>query len=293
MSSKGLIAATTALAFVATAGSASAAYQNNMFNTPLDPSSYGTLLASMDANDPASVTAAGHLTNGAPTGPWEWPFDANNFTTSGYRDSFDNNGTEVIVDETQLISEVYQVNSPQSFSDGGDQIDLLPGDRVYAYRLRLVHDSANTLNSMFEFQAIGAALAGTNESLATSLIIGRGVFLSDFYGGATPAAGNIPDALAGDFETFGGGAFGGKMDFQWTGPDSDQLQNNEEITLLLFARGPQQVGYGNATFVGDPGQVTGVDPNANGAPILIPVIPSPGALALAGVAMVAGIRRRR
>jgi hypothetical protein len=253
------------------AGSALAAFDSTIYDTGADPASYGTVVA--NAINPLDANAT-----------YNWPHDSNFFDNSGYISSV--GGTEF--DRTQLVSTVYEVNNTTVFTSGSDTITLDPGDRVFAYTLRLVNASANTVTSIFEAQITGVNTNGqpgsvTNpDAMAASLLKGRGVFAS--------AGLNLPDAAPGDFTDLG--AFGSAVDFFWNGNDTEQLQAGQEITLLLFAE-PSPIGYGAANFAGNPAQGSNSDPNANGAPILIPVIPTPGAAMLIGAATLASLGRRR
>ena len=259
----------------ALAGSAFGAYQNNMYDTGLAPSSYGTLVGSpFDTNT---------------DGGYNWPIDNPDDTTSGYIDELDiGGGTIIEFDRTQLISEVYRVNTQTTFNDGGDSITLNPGDMVFSYRIRLVGVSTSTLNSLKEVQLSQIGVPGVG--LATDRILGRGVYQGLTFSGSS-AATDIPDPGAGDLFSIPG--FGGSLDFKWTGPDTDHLQNSEEITLLMFTE-PSAITGGFMSFAGNPGQDSGVDPNANFAPVLIPTFPTPGSAALLlGAGVFAGVRRRR
>jgi hypothetical protein len=267
--------ACTIVGVVAVAGSAYGAYQNNMYDTgAAAPSSYATLVGSpFDTNT---------------DGGYNWPLDNLSDTTSGYIDELDiGGGTIIEFDRTQLISEVYRVNTQTIFNDGGDSITLNPGDMVFSYRIRLVQASTSTLNSLKEVQL--SQIGGPGVGLATDRILGRGVYQGLTFPGL-PAT-DTPDPGAGDLFEIPG--FGGSLDFKWTGPDTDHLQNSEEITLLMFTE-PSAITGGFMSFAGNPGQDSGVDPNANFAPVLIPTFPTPGTAALllsAGV--FAGARRRR
>ncbi|MEO1128644.1 MAG: hypothetical protein AAFX05_02930, partial [Planctomycetota bacterium] len=88
--------------------------------------------------------------------------------------------------------------------------------------------------------------------------------------------------------------FGAVVDWEWPA-ETGFLENNDEITLIMITD-PSQVGLGQANLIAPPGQPTGVDlvlqaPDA--PPVLIPRVPSPGALALCGIAGLSLARRRR
>lgn len=228
-------------------------YQNAMFQST-NPATYGTLVASLNIADTA----------------YDFPYDNNFFTHSGYIN--ENAGFEF--DRTELISEVYRVNQAQSFTVGADTINLSPNDMVFSYRIRLVEASTNTINALREFQAQGLSAIPGSDAMDANLLKGRGFYLSD-------GAVNTPTPQANDL--LNAGPFGSKVDFNWAGADIDQLDNDQEITLLLFSN-PSGWGNGTATFAAQPGQSAGTDPNANNAPILIPVLPSPGSVMILSLA---------
>lgn len=238
------------------------AYQNTMYQSGAHPSTYGSLVASLDIASTA----------------YDFPYDNNFFTHSGYINEIA--GFEF--DRTELITEVYRVTTPQTFTVGPDSISLNRNDMVFSYRIRLVEASTNTINALREFQVQGLSLIPGSDAMDANLLKGRGFHLS---GGAV----NTPDAELNDLSNFGG--FGSKVDFNWSGPDTDQLDNDQEITLLIFAN-PSVWGAGTANFVAQPGQASGTDPNANNAPVLIPVIPAPGSVMIVSLAGI-GLSSRR
>ena len=243
-------------------GTVLGAFQNTMYESAAHPSSYGTLVQSLNIADTA----------------YDFPFDNNFFTNSGYV----NEVAGFEFDRTELVSEVYRVNTAQSFMSGGNTINLSPNDMVFSYRLRLVEASTNTINTMREFQVQGINLLPGSDAMDANLLLGRGFHLS---GGAV----NTPEEQPADLLNLG--PAGSKVDFNWEGADTDQLDNSQEITLLLFTQ-PSSWGNGTATFAAAPGQSGGADPNAANAPILIPIIPAPGAAIAFGLAGI-GLSTRR
>lgn len=196
------------------------------------------------------------------------------FTTSGYVNEIAGN----VFDQTELTSRVYRVTSQTNLANG---LTLNVGDNVFAYTIRLVEDSANTVNSLREFQ-VGLLDFFGGTVMDGSVVTG--------YGHVTTSV-STPVANANDFEDLG--AFGASLDWQWGPADVDQLDNNEAITLLMFTM-PTLIGEGIGNFAAPPGQPTGVDPLATGAPVLIPIVPAPGgALALGALGIACAARRRR
>lgn len=247
-----------------TVGAAASAgvFDPAMYNSA-DPSGYGTLLAELNIADTS----------------YDFPFQAG-FSSSGYVNEF--NGVEF--DRTELVSRVYRVDTQTTFSMNGDSLTLNPGDQVFSYSITLVEQSSNTISSLAEFQ-VGRLDFGGNGALGMdeSVIIGRG-FVDTIVN--TPVGGDASDLSA-------VGDLGSSLDFQWPTDSSEQLMNDESITLLMFTRATQ-IGDGFANFSAPPGQQSLGDPNANGAPALIPIIPAPGAGALAALAVgFASVRRRR
>ena len=247
-------ATTGAVACVASAG----VFDATMYGAA-DPSSYGTQLAELNIASTA----------------YDFP-TAPGFTTSGFVNEFN----DVELDRTELTSRVFRVHTAQNL--GG--LSLAVGDYVFAYTIRLVEESTNTVSSMREFQ-VGLLDFVGGLGMDGSVVRGRG-FVSPTGGAASPLGGN-----AGDFEDLG--MFGASLDWQW-GPESDNhLDNDESITLLMFTS-PTAYAEGFANFIAPPGQPGGVDPVAANAPALVPVVPAPGPLATVVIAAGAfGIRRRR
>lgn len=233
-----------------------AVFNPGMFSSA-PPATYGTQIASLDVA----------------TTSYDFPFGAG-FTTSGYVDNFGS----VELDRTQLVSTVYRVNAPTNV--GG--VSLSTNDLVFAYTIRLVEASTNTVTTMKEFQ-VGLLNFGVGDRMDGSSVKGRGFVAT---GVPTPVGGN-----AGDLESIG--SFGASHDWEWgvTGPE--QLQNSQTITLLMFTE-PRPIVQGLGNFAAPPGQQAGVDPLASGAPVLIPAVPAPGAGALWAVsAGLLAARRRR
>jgi len=247
-----------ALAVGVFAGSASAVFDPTMYSVG-DISSFTNLVATLDVADTA----------------YNFPFDNGQFTTSGYVREVGGN----VIDSTGLVTNVYQVT--QQTDLGG--LTLNAGDMVWSYTIDLVSASTNTVSSLSEFQVGGLSFLGT-DVMDGSLVLGRGF--------VTPASGvDTPIGNAGDFEDLGG--FGSSLDWQWSDDVSMQLGNEETITLLMFTSAAL-IGEGLANFIAPPIQASGVDPIANGAPVLIPTaIPAPGAVGVLGMGALCVIRRRR
>lgn len=253
-----LLATTAILGSASLAGSASAVFDPAMYSVA-DIGSFTNLVATLDI---ASTS-------------YSFPFDNGQYTTSGYVREV---GGQVI-DSTGLVTNVYEVT--QQTNIGG--LTLNAGDMIWAYTIDLVSASTNTVTSLSEFQVGGLSFLGT-DVMDGSLVLGRG-FL-------TPGAGvDTPIGNPGDFEDLG--MFGSSLDWQWSDDVAMQLGNDETITLLMFTSAAL-IGEGLANFIAPPIQANGVDPIANGAPVLIPIaIPAPGA---AGVLLGFGLfssRRRR
>jgi len=243
---------------------ANAAFDSAMYNVSQSLASFSTQIAELDL---------------ATTG-YNFPFGGS-FTNSGY---VDEGPGGIELDRTELVARVYRVTTATTFMMGGDSITLDVGDNVYAYTVRLVQESLNTVHTMSEFQVGGFNFLGT-DMMDASLVNGRG-FLTPASGVGTPMGG-----LASDLEDLPG--LGASHDWRWPNTAMDQLDNSEEITLLMFTD-PSLVGMGVANFLAPPGQPAGVDPSASLAPTLIPIIPGPGPAALGMLALgVVGARRRR
>ncbi len=190
----------------------------------------------------------------------------------------------VAIDETQLVSESYLITAPQTVGVGGDQIDLVAGDRVFAYRIRLVTSTpASSVTSLSEFQALGTSFLPGSDVMPASFINGQGF--------VTTGHGNDPLATNLD----GDDLLGSGVDFEWEGSDAGNLDNDNEITLLIFAQA-STVGTGLADLrapSGQPGGLTGTLGFGEQPPVLIPIVPSPGAIALTGIAALGAVVRRR
>ena len=276
-------------AAVTTISLPSFAYVNTMYNAGFDPSVFGAPIASLDITSTA----------------WDFPLDANE-VLQGKKDSgfkaeiLNGSGFPIAPDpfavpnKTTLRTDVYTVTAPTVVPDGSGNLNLLPGDLVFAYRIRLVANNANTVETLQEFgvQGFGGDLGGYG-AFDSSIVIGRGFSVS---GLANPTA-DIPVADPSDFEE---GDFGGpgleysSLEWNWVfGDQNSQMPNSKQITLLVFARGAI-VTDGFAKFAGVSGQAgTTTSTVANNAPVLIPVVPAPGATALATIAGLVAVRRRR
>jgi len=243
------------------ASAASAAIFDPAMYPSADPAGFGNLLAELDLADTS----------------YDFPFDSGLFDGSGFIS--ETNGFEF--DRTDLVSRVFEVTSSQSLTMGGDSLDLNVGDLVFSYEIRLVGDFTDTIKSLAEFQ-VGEF--GGPEPMDADSIKGRGFVNSGVNG---PLGGN-----PGDLTTFPGVIEGGSHDWQWDNDPANQLQNDETITLLLFTE-PTLIGEGTAALKAAGGGPTDQDPNAGGAPVLIPVIPAPGGAIAFAMAGLIGARRRR
>lgn len=256
-------AVTTAVAtVVCCAGAAQAAFDTTLHAVGFDPSTIGTEIASLDI---ASTSYGFPMQGGT--------------TTSGYVDDGPIPGT--FLDKTQLVTRVYTVT--QQTSLGG--LTLNVGDNIFAYTIRLVQESTNTVQTMSQFQVTGIGglddgNGNFSDALQSSFVKGYG-----FVTGASTG----PVAKPTDFSDYG--AFGGKLDFEWGDGSANHLDNGQTITLLMFTS-PSAIGNGFGNMTGPPVNST-IDPNAEYMPILIPIIPSPGAGAVFGLAAIAGVARRR
>ena len=272
--------------------SAASAFVDTMYAAPTDPSTYGSLVASLDI---ASTS-------------WDFPFNNGaGKLDSGYKaEILDGSGNPLVLDfgvspnKTTLVTDVYRVTSATTIPDGSGNLNLIPGDLVFAYRIGLVGNNANTIDTLYEF-SVGGIEAGSfwdangdaGGYFDSSIVLGRG-YTVDGLGAAT---GQFPLTGPGDFSSSSPGGLGylSQLDFDWEfGNQAAQMDNAQQITILMFARGAQ-ISNGFGKFVGTAGQAAPTtDQNANNAPILIPVVPSPGAFGLlAIVGLASGSRRRR
>lgn len=255
ISSLTMSAGTLALSVPAIAGFNSTMFQSSAPSTWAD----ATLIASLDSSN------------------FDFPDD------SGFELVFGN----IVFDRTSVRSDVYRADAPRVINTGGSSLTLDAGDLVFAYTIRLVQAApGSTVNTVNEIQAIGAPDFGFGaDAMAASLINGQGFVVTTVHDN-TPTTGNIDDAAE----------FGSSVDWEWPGFDSGQLDNSDTITLLLFTD-PAAIGTGVLNLISPPGQIggiTGVAQAAEAPPILIPIIPSPGAtvLAIAGLGLTAARRRR-
>lgn len=187
---------------------------------------------------------------------------------------------------TEVETTVYRITDAQTIGSGSATASLEVGDLVFAYRIKLVTGvPSGTVSTLVEAQVIGAPLFGFGQDLMpASFINGQGF--------VTPSHTNVPDQA----NQTGDDTFGSSIDFEWPGGDNANLDNNQEITLLMFS-GPASIGQGVMNLFAPPGQVGGLTGIAQGneaPPVLIPIVPTPGAIGLLAAAGVfAGSRRRR
>lgn len=261
---------TAAAAVVVFAGTAQAAFDTTLYSVNFDPNAIGTQIASLDI---ASTS-------------YGFPIQAGT-TTSGYVDDGPLPGT--FLDKTELVSNVYRVTQQTQLSPS---LTLNVGDNIFAYTIRLVNQSSNTIDSMFQFQAAGSPFLVDGGGAASDELMGS--FLKGFAFDDGGGAANSPlnDPLVSKFDNWGAG-IGGKVDYSWdTSNAAAQLDNGQTITMYLFSS-PSSIGDGWAAMTASP--VNGnIDPNAEFMPILIPIIPAPGSAVLIGsVFGMAALRRRR
>ncbi len=264
------------------------AYVNTMYTGATDPSSYGSLVASLN------ITSTG----------WDFPVDQNELdqgkTNSGFKaEMLIGGGPNYPVDplvnpnRTSLQTDVYSVTAPTVIPNGAGNMNLLPGDLVFAYRIRLVGVSSNAIDTLQEFGigGLGTEFGGYG-AFDSSIVLGRGYSVA---GLSTPST-QFPVENIGDFEeeNYGPGWEMSSLEFNWPfGNQSAQMGNGKRITLLVFARGATFTD-GWAKFAGVSGQASqSTSTVANNAPVLIPVVPTPGASVLAIAAGVFASRRRR
>jgi hypothetical protein len=272
--------------------SSASAYVNTMYVAGTDPSSYGLLVASLDVASTA----------------WDFPVGAGKLD-SGYKaEILDGGGNPLVLDfgvnpnKTSIKTDVYQVTAPTTIVDGSGNLNLIPGDKVFAYRLRLVGGNTNTVETLYEFGVGGIEAGSIWDSFGdgdgyfdASNVLGRGYTVAGLVNGTGGA--RVPIAGVGDFESTDLGiglGYYSQLDFNWAfGDQNSQMENGKEITLLMFTRGAVIAnGFGKLSGVaGQSGPST--DQNAARAPILIPAVPAPGALALVAASGLVAARRRR
>lgn len=260
-----LITSAAGLAMVSIAVSASAAFDSTMYSVGADLSSFSNLISSLNITDTL----------------YDFPFDATQFTTSGYVREVNGNP----IDTTGLVTNVFQVNQQTMFTQGASSITLNAGDMVWAYTIDLVSASSNTVSSMNEFQVGGFTFLPDGDVMDGSVVLGRG-FLTPDAGVSGPLGGN-----SGDLSDLGD--LGASLDWQWSDLVANQLGNDQTITLLMFTSAAN-IGNGFANLLAPPIQADGVDPAAIGAPVLIPTaIPAPGSSVMfLGLGLFARRRRR-
>jgi len=223
------------------------------------------------AGDPAT-------TWGAPIASLDVNTDTSYTWASGFEVSFpDGLGQDV----TDLSSRVYNVSTPMVLNQGLDSITLNTGDKVYAYTVTLVENSATTVNTLAELQVGLLSFAG-GPIMDGSLVKGRG-FVSTGVNG--PAGGTFAD-----FEDLG--FFGSSLDWRWPILESSQLQNQQTITLLMFTSNSLPI-QGIGDLRSPTGQISGGGNISNLVPVLVPTIPAPGGAALGMIAGVFYARRTR
>ncbi len=270
---------TTALMTAATAlvGVSSAhAYVNTMYNVGFEPSTIGTQIAFLDSsgydyNDPANLDP-GRLDSG--------------FTA----DILDGGGSPIAtIGTTSLVTRVFRVDTPTTLTDTSGDLDLAAGDMVFAYTIDLVGLSPNAVETLSNFNIFASTVTVPNNSdiFTNDNVLGRGFTTAGLLNGTSAA----PESQAFDFGNVAGVI--STLDWAFPATQADQMPNGTSITFLMFTR-PSLVEVGLSGFSGEPGQApVTTDSTANGVPVLVPIVPAPGAIALAGLAGIAAMRRRR
>lgn len=241
---------------LAAAGSAQAS-----FSVAADPSTW------------PNVQSIAQLDQGGPNNGFSY--------TAGAGFSSEFLGSEV--DETGFESEVFRFTSADTITTSAGTFNVAAGDLVFTYRMDVVGAASDTVRAINQVQITGAPLFGFGQDpLSLPLVTGIG-WVDPLAGVGIPTGTNTNDA----------GEFGASVDWEW---DSEAaVLNDQSFTMLLFTR-PALIGEGVANLFAPPGQPGGLTGNAQAdeaPPVLIPLIPSPGAAALAAVGLMAATRRRR
>ncbi|MCB9847578.1 MAG: hypothetical protein H6814_04110 [Phycisphaeraceae bacterium] len=238
------------------------------------------------ASAQAGLVSPEMFQTGDPAALWGAPIaslDVNSETVynwaSGFEVPFPNGLGQ---DITELTSRVYNVSSPMMLSQGGDDLMLNPGDKVYAYTLTLVESSATTVDTVEEFQVGLLSFIG-GPIMDASLIKGRGFYNSGVNG---PVGGDGTD-----LEDLG--IFGSSLDWRWDSLEINQLQNEQTITLLMFTENSLPF-EGIGDLRAPTGQISGSGNISNLIPVLVPTtVPTPGASAIWILAGALCSRRKR
>jgi len=241
--------------------SAVAAFNPNLLNDAADPSTwtFADLVSSFDAELDGGF-------NYNPVSGFSWEF------------------LGAVQDRTDVRSQVYRFNQGHTFTTGAASQSVSAGDMAFVYRVRLVGVNTNSVTSLTQAQVVGFPAIGMGQDIMdSSLLLAQG-FITGAYN--PPVTGNL-DAVPG---------FGSSVDFMWPGSDVTNLDNNQEAVLVMFTS-PSLIGQGVLNLFAPPGQgngVTGIAQSSEAPPILIPIIPGPGPVALGAMAFgLLGMSRRR
>ncbi|MEM1424755.1 MAG: hypothetical protein AAGH64_12235, partial [Planctomycetota bacterium] len=205
--------------------------------------------------------------------------------------------------ESSLVTRVYRVDTPTVLTDASGDLTLDAGDLVFEYTLDLVDGmgSDNVLSTFQEFD-VSAAVPNAffpdaiNSALFDETIVkGRGFSVTGLGNGTA----QIPDADNNDAEFNQAlppllpDPFLSSLAWQFDGGQLEEMTDGTSIRFLMFTK-PATIEEGRSSLTANPGQVTGdTQTIANGVPVLVPVVPAPGAGLLALVAGATGVSGRR
>lgn len=263
-------------------------YVNTMYDPGFEPSLIGTQIAGLDiANTSYDFNAPGNL--------------GSNTQSAFTRDIDLGGGNFLTVAETSLVSRVFQVQTPTLLTDPSGDLQLDQGDLVFEYTLNLVGRTAGETDVLLTLQEFDISALSpnplfpsyTSNIFDSSIVKGRGFSVAGLANGTA----QDPDAGANDFQTQGlpgGDPFLSQLAWQFDGGQPLEMLNGTSIRFLMFTK-PALVEEGRSSLTASPGQVSSDTATvANSVPVLVPVLPAPGAGMLAVLAgVVCGTRRRR